>query len=265
MIPVLLELGPIPLRSYGLMMALAFAVGILVARRRARAEGMDPDLIIDFAFFVIIASILGARFTYVAGHWPQYVSNPIGVFRIWDGGLTQYGGFVAGIAAGLVFFRVKGIDPWRGADVVAPSLALGVALGRIGCFLNGCCFGTACDLPWAVTFPEGSAAWDAFLGAPVHPTQLYAALAAVGVFFVLLAVDRRKPFDGFLLWLFVILLAAYRFLIDPIRQYGWISMVRDTEALRLTRNQIMGLVLIAVSLVFMFYLRKRDRKQRGIA
>lgn len=265
MIPVLLELGPIPLRSYGLMMALAFAVGILVARRRARADGMNPDMIIDFAFFVIIASILGARFTYVAGHWPQYVSDPIAVFRIWDGGLTQYGGFVAGIAAGLLFFRVKGIDPWRGADIVAPSLALGVALGRIGCFLNGCCFGTPCDLPWAVTFPEGSGAWDAFLGAPVHPTQLYASLAAIGIFFILLAVDRRKPFDGFLLWLFVMLLAAYRFLIDPIREYSWISMVRDTEALRLTRNQVMGLVLIAVSLAFMFYLRKRDLKRRGTA
>jgi phosphatidylglycerol:prolipoprotein diacylglycerol transferase len=265
MIPVLLELGPIPLRSYGLMMALAFALGIWFARRRARAAGINPDVIIDFAFVVIIASILGSRFAYVAGHWPQYVSEPIGVLRIWDGGLTQYGGFVAGIAAGLLFFRVKGIDPWRGADLVAPSLALGVALGRIGCFLNGCCFGKTCDLPWAVTFPEGSPAWDAFLGAPVHPTQLYAALAALGIFFVLLAVDRKKPYDGFLLWLFVILLAAYRFLIDPIRQYSWISMIRNTEKFSLTRNQVMGLVLIAVSLAFMFYLRKRDLKSRGAA
>lgn len=240
-------------------MAVAFLVGILYARRRARRAGLHPDLIIDLSFFVIIASVAGARGAYVLARWDWFGSHPSQILRLWDGGLALYGGVVLGVLVGLLFFHKKGIDVWRGADVVAPSLALGVAIGRIGCFFNGCCHGTPCELPWAVTFPPGSYAGHVFHGAAVHPTQIYAALAALLFFVVLVLVDRRKPFDGFLLWLFVILLAVYRFLIDPIRHYESLSFIARTDTLSLTNNQVAGLAMIVVAVLFMLHLRRRSR------
>jgi len=257
--PVLLELGSLPIRSYGVAMAAAFLVGILVARRRARAANIDPNLIIDLAFFIMIFSIAGARAAYVAGRWDWFSQHLSHVPRIWDGGLVLYGGLLAGTVTGLVFFWRRGIDPWLGADIVAPSLALGVAIGRMGCFLNGCCFGRPCQLPWAVTFPPGSYADQAFGGTAVHPTQIYASLAALAFFFVLLAVGTRKPFHGFLLSLFVMLLAAYRFLIDPLRHYESVSFVTRAGAFTLTKNQAAGLGLIVLSAGLMVYLSRRGR------
>jgi phosphatidylglycerol:prolipoprotein diacylglycerol transferase len=257
--PVLFDLW-FPVRSYGLVMALAFIAGILLARRRARAAGLNPDVIIDFAFFVILASIAGARAVHVIVQWEYYRGDPLSVFRLWEGGLAQYGGIAAGVATGIAFFVKRRIDPWHGADIVTPSVALGVAIGRMGCFLNGCCYGKPCDLPWAVTFHPSSIAGQHVHDTPLHPTQIYESVVALVIFFVLLAVDRRKPFHGFLLWLFIILLAAYRFLIDPIRTYESMAMAVETPGLSLTSNQVIGLVLIAVSVVFMFFLRTRARR-----
>jgi phosphatidylglycerol:prolipoprotein diacylglycerol transferase len=245
------------------MMALAFVVGILVARRRARAAGIDPDVIIDFAFFVILASIAGARAAHVIVQWEFYRGDPLSIVRLWEGGLAQYGGIAAGVVTGLLFFVRRRIDPWMGADIVAPSVALGIAIGRVGCFLNGCCYGKPCDLPWAVTFDQASAAGMFFHEAAVHPTQIYESLAALAMFFVLVAVGRKKPFHGFLLWLLVILLAAYRFVVDPIRQYDPTAMAVQRDGFALTNNQVVGIVLIAVALGFMVALGRRARGAGG--
>ncbi len=258
--PVLFHIGPLPLRSYGVAMATAFIVGILIARRRARRAGIHPDVIVDLAFYVILASIAGARAAYVIVHWSFFRTDPGAILRIWDGGLAQYGGVAAGVLTGLLFFAKRGIDPWRGADVVTPSLAIGIAIGRIGCFLNGCCFGKPCSLPWAVVFPPGSIAGQDYPGIAVHPTQIYASLAALAMFLILLAVERRKPFDGFLLWFFVIMLAAYRFAVDPIRHYDVASFVHRGPPFSLTSNQLMGIVLIAVASAFMVRLSRRARR-----
>lgn len=260
--PILAEIGSLPIRSYGLAMAAAFLIGILVARRRARRAGVDPDLIIDLAFFVIILSVAGARGAYVLNRWTWYAAHPSQIVRIWDGGLALYGGVVLGVITGLLFFRRRGIDVWRGADIVAPSLALGVAIGRIGCFLNGCCHGRACDLPWAVTFPPGSYADNVFRGGAVHPTQIYASLAAVVFFLVLLAVERRKPFEGFLLWLFVLMLAIYRFFIDPVRYYESVSFLIRTDGFSVTNNQAAGVALAIVAVAFMSHLARQQRARR---
>ncbi|MBD3367836.1 MAG: prolipoprotein diacylglyceryl transferase [Candidatus Eisenbacteria bacterium] len=261
--PVLFSIGSFPVRSYGVAMALAFLLGIWLARRRARDQGLDPDTIIDFSFYVIVLSIVGARAVFVAQHWSYFQLHPAGIVRIWDGGLAQYGGVLAGLATGLIYFARKGIDPWRGADIVAPSVALGIAVGRIGCFLNGCCFGRPCSLPWAVRFPADSHAAELFPGQAVHPTQLYESGAALLILAVLLIADRRKPFHGFTLWFFVMLLAVFRFLVDPIRQYGEASIAFRAGETAVTMNQLAGLILIAVAAVFMAVLARRGRPEPG--
>lgn len=257
MFPILGHIGSLPIRSYGLAMALAFIAGIWLARRRAKAAGLNPDIIIDMAFFVIIASIAGARAAYAIVHWQSFSNDPLAVVRIWDGGLALYGGLAAGFLAGLLFLRARRVDPWAGADLVAPSLALGIAIGRFGCFMNGCCFGKPCDLPWAVSFHPDSVAAYYFGSTRLHPTQIYESLAAVAVAVVLLAVERRKPFNGFLIWLLALLVAAYRFAVDPIRYYEPASMFREGGWLDLSSNQVMGLAIALVSLAFMFCLSRR--------
>ncbi|MCK4511411.1 prolipoprotein diacylglyceryl transferase [bacterium] len=261
--PILFQLGSFPLRSYGLLMALAFMVGIWIARRRAAKSGYDPDVIIDLSVIVILVSILGARLAYVFVRWEYYRHDILGVFRIWEGGLALYGGMVAGALVGLWFFRRRGINMWAGADLVAPSLAMGVTIGRIGCFLNGCCYGKACEQPWGVVFSENSIAGMRYPGIHLHPTQLYESFLALVVFFVLLAADRRKPFEGFLLWLFVILLSVCRFLIDPVRQYGAESIVFQSGAFALTNNQVFSVALVLLSIGFMVYLSRRSHVGRG--
>lgn len=256
--PVLFYIGSFPLRSYGLLVAAAFVLGLFLTRRRAGKCGLDPDMIIDMVFFVILASIAGARLTYVVAHWGYYATDIARAFKVWDGGLTLYGGVTAGVIVGFLFFRRRGLDPWLGVDLAAPALALGIGIGRLGCFLNGCCFGHECHLPWAVTFPAGSGAADIFPGIALHPTQIYESLAAFAVMGVLLIVDRKKPFDGFLLTLLLILLATYRLFVDPLRYYPSISMVIQRGTLSLTRNQLFGLVVILVSSGLMIYLSRRS-------
>ncbi|MCK4409160.1 MAG: prolipoprotein diacylglyceryl transferase, partial [Candidatus Eisenbacteria sp.] len=133
----------------------------------------------------------------------------------------------------------------------------------IGCFLNGCCYGKACDLPWGVVFSNSSIAGMRHPGVHLHPTQLYESLLALVVFFVLLRLDRRKPFEGFLLWLFVILLSVYRFLIDPIRHYDTESIAFQSGHIALTNNQVFGVVLVLLSVGFMVYLSRRSDVGRG--
>jgi phosphatidylglycerol:prolipoprotein diacylglycerol transferase len=258
--PILFHIGSWPVRSYGVTLAIAFVVGILIARRRVRRAGLDPDLVIDLAFYVILASIAGARAVFVAVHWDLFRGDLLGVLRLWDGGLAQYGGIAAGVVTGLLFFRWRGVPPWRGADLLAPSVAMGVAIGRIGCFVNGCCFGRECSLPWAVRFPVGSIAWHESPGVAVHPTQIYESLAALAVFGILLAVDRRKPFDGFLLWLLLLLLAAARFAVDPLRSYERASMAGATG---LTTNQVIGIGIAFLSLAAMALAASRRRRSIG--
>ncbi len=255
--PILFQLGTFPIRSYGLLIAAAFMVGIWIARRRAAKSGYDPDIIIDLSVIVILVSIIGARLAYVFVRWDYYQHDLLGIFRIWEGGLVQYGGMVAGTLVGLWFFRRRGVDMWAGADLMAPSLAMGVTIGRIGCFLNGCCYGKVCEHPWGVVFSGNSPAGMHFPGAHLHPTQLYESFLALVVFFVLIAADRRKPFEGFLLWLFVILLSVYRFLIEPLRYHESVSVAFRSGPVVLTNNQVFSIALVLLSLGFMVYLSRR--------
>jgi phosphatidylglycerol:prolipoprotein diacylglycerol transferase len=239
------------------MIAIAFLVGIWIARRRFRNSGLDPDIVIDFAVLVILSSVAGARAAYVLVRWDYFREAPLAVFRIWEGGLALYGGIVVGVIVGLAFLARRGIYIWRGADLMVPSVAMGIAIGRIGCFLNGCCFGEPCELPWAVTFGPGSIAGHELAGVHLHPTQIYESLIALVIFVVLLAVERRKPFEGFLFWLFVALLALSRFFIDPLRHYGTESILLRAGGLKLTNNQAVGVALLVLAFLAMLHLARR--------
>ncbi len=169
LLPALSKPQGLPVRSYGVMMLVAVVAGTGLAAWRARRAGLDPELIVSLAFWMIVPGIIGARAFYVIEYWPDqywpiyHASGPAAllgaVVNIAEGGLVIYGGLFGGVL-GLVGFVCKYRLPLLAVcDLIAPSLMLGLALGRVGCLLNGCCFGGVCDCPWAVTFPPGSPAY----------------------------------------------------------------------------------------------------------
>jgi phosphatidylglycerol:prolipoprotein diacylglycerol transferase len=165
-LPAISEPRGLPIRGYGVMILLAVTSGTGLAVWRARRVGVNPEMILSLAFWMILPAIVGARVFYVTEYWseqywPIYPEKGlaaliVAVLNVANGGLVIYGGFFGGVVGLLAFFRKYRVPLLATADLVAPSLMLGLALGRIGCLLNGCCFGGACDLPWAVSFPAGS-------------------------------------------------------------------------------------------------------------
>ena len=226
------RLGPVTLYSYGLMLALAFAAGTLLAARRAEKKGISPSVIYDLVLYILAGSLVGARVFFVALNFAYYRVHPMEMFKLWEGGLVLYGGIVFGFAAALLYLRHARVAFWKTAYIIAPALTLGIAIGRIGCFLNGCCYGLVSSR-WGVCFPaadnppafeeqmrHGLIPPSASCSLPVLPTQLYESLICLVIFAVLLWEGKRgKRFDGYLFWLFILLYSIQRFLIEGIRYY----------------------------------------------
>ena len=178
------------------MVALGFLAGLWTASRRGLREGIPSEKILDLGPWLIVGTIIGARTLYVISYWrEEFAGKSIGeIFMVWHGGLVFYGGFIGASLACVLYTRLKMLPLWKVADTVAPSIALGSVFGRIGCLLNGCCYGRECHLPWAITFPPGSR--PAPPGIPLHPTQVYDSLLNLGLYIGLAALYRRKKFDG---------------------------------------------------------------------
>lgn len=243
----LLQLGPITIHSYGFMLALSFALGIWLAGRRAEKRGIPSERITDVSLIIIVTTIIGARALYVGAHWQQFQGRWMDMFRTWEGGLTMYGGAVPAVILGMWFLRRWGIDSWKAADAIAPSMALGLGFTRIGCFLSGCCFGRPTDLPWGVIFPPDSHAGSIHPGIPLHPAQLYASGVGFLLFGVLLALDRKKLPRGHLFLAFLALYSVARFLLDMVREYD--ATAFPVAAVHLTLNQWVSIVVFVFALI----------------
>lgn len=215
--PNLFNLGPFSVHSYGLLVAIAFAIGILLTLHFAKKEKIAPELVLDLAIYVVISAVLGARFLYVAGQWDYFRTNPAEIIMLQNGGLVFLGGLIFSFIAVLIFAQLKKIKLLKLLDAIAPGAALGYAIGRIGCFLNGCCFGLPAKLPWGVVFPHGSLADFYCSGEKLHPTQLYSSLAMFLVFLVLIRIYQNKKFNGQLFFWWLILYSIYRFSVEFFR------------------------------------------------
>jgi phosphatidylglycerol:prolipoprotein diacylglycerol transferase len=242
--PTVFQIGPLPLHSYGLMLALSFFLGILLASRRAPGRGLHPDLVFDTSLVIVFAAILGARLLYVMFHLEE-MHGWVDVVALWSGGLTMYGGVLAAIGASFVYLRRRRVPFLMMADVVAPSLGLGLGLTRIGCFLNGCCYGKPTESWIGVHFPAESLVTRLNDGAAVHPTQLYSSLTGLAIFVILLLYDRRPHGTGRVFALWLVLDALGRFLLDFFRSYEANVYVAGT----LTVNQLVGLGLLVVGVL----------------
>jgi phosphatidylglycerol:prolipoprotein diacylglycerol transferase len=249
--PILFKIGKLSLYTYGLFVALGFVAGIMVARHEGKRLQEDQDKIMDLCFYVLIAAIAGSRLFYVFTNFSMFISDPLEIFRIWNGGLVFYGGFILALISAIVYVKRKGMSLFKTSDIMAPALAIGHAIGRIGCFFAGCCYGKACDLPWAVTFTSPDSL--APLNIPLHPTQLYAAAANLMIFIFIWLLRGRKKFDGQIFWIYVLLYGAARSIIEVFRGDFRGDLVFGT----LSISQTIGGSMVVVSIVMLVLLGKR--------
>jgi phosphatidylglycerol:prolipoprotein diacylglycerol transferase len=215
--PVLFRVGSLEVHSYGVMLMLAFIAGILLSRRQARRAGLSPDMPVDLGVWILIASIVCARLVYVALNWSDYAGHPATIVKVWqEGGLSFHGGLLGGTLAALVYARRTRLSAWTVTDVMTPGLALGYAIARVGCFLNGCCYGGPTSRPWAVSFPLLPEA--KITTQPSHPTQLYSSLGSLIILGILLRLQPRLKARGQLFAVYVMLYAVLRSIVEVFRR-----------------------------------------------
>ena len=184
--PLLFQLGPFSLRWYGLLIALAVLLGLLVATRLGQRRGIDPAVIADLLPILVLAAVVGARLYYVAFEWRQYQLNWLDALAIWRGGIAIHGALIGGTLALILYTRWRRIPFWTLLDVLVPSVALGQAIGRWGNFFNSEAFGLPTDLPWKLTIPFANRPVEFLDQSGFHPTFLYESLWNLGVFALLL-------------------------------------------------------------------------------
>ncbi|MBD1874916.1 prolipoprotein diacylglyceryl transferase [Nodosilinea sp. FACHB-131] len=184
--PIIFQLGPLAIRWYGLLIAIALAIGITLAQRLAQRRGLDPEAIADLSIWLVLGALPAARLYYVAFEWDRYANNPLSAFAIWQGGIAIHGAILGGMLAALLFARLNRLSFWALADVVAPALVLGQAIGRWGNFFNSEAFGGPTNLPWRVYIPPAQRPLGLEAVEYYHPTFLYESLWNLGVFALVL-------------------------------------------------------------------------------
>jgi len=227
----------LPIQSYGTMMLIGFLSGVYVSARRSEQIGVEKKHCMDIGVYGVAIGLAGARILHIVSNWHEFTpfletgfstARVIKMFKIWEAGLDFFGAFVTVIPFTYWYSRRYNIPALPMVDMACPALILGQAFGRVGCFLFGCCYGKTCDLPWKVQFPPDSPPYDhqlrvgeiaegALLSAPVHPTQLYAAIGCLLTFSFLYAYWPRRPYDGFILSLLLIMTGSLRFFEELLR------------------------------------------------
>ena len=267
MYPNLFKIGPLEIHSYGLMLAVSFLLGILFAMYRAKKQNVDPNKIMDLSVVIVISAILGARFLYVIfhleefrGHWLDVINPFQSNGQIGIAGLTMLGGFIAALFFGLLYMKMNKLPMLKISDIISPSLGLGIFVTRIGCFLNGCCYGTPTNVSWGMIFPPESAAGYHFTNIPIHPAQLYSSAYGLLIFLVLLFVERWKKFDGFLLYSFLILYGISRFTVDIFRYYEESMVLFTIGNTPISLNQGISLLMILGGITLIIYNLFKQKK-----
>jgi len=251
--PVLLQVGPLTLRWYGAMIVTACFVGLWLAKKEAERSGIEKQRIEDFFLFAIVAAIVGARLYYVIFTDPGlFLRNPFSVFAIWEGGLAIHGAILGGLSVGLIFTRKYKIPFWKFADTLAPSLILGQAIGRIGCFFNGDAHGYPTDMPWGMVYSPESPAGQMFPGQALHPTQLYEMIFNLIIFGVLWRVRKKIKTKGILFLLYVMLYSTERIFVEYFRADKLTYLGNVSAA------QSIGVIGIVAAFGMMFFLNRKS-------
>jgi phosphatidylglycerol:prolipoprotein diacylglycerol transferase len=240
------------IRSYGTMLAVGFALGIWRAVRVCRKHyGIEPERVYDLALVLLISGVIGARAVYIvlnpaSESWRDFLA-------VWQGGLSFHGGLAFAMIAGYVYTRVAKLSYWRCGDLMAPSIAIGYAFTRIGCFLNGCCYGRPTSLPWGIRFRDEA---TGSLTPPSHPTQIYAFLANLLIFWLLIRLERQNRKPGFVFVSYLGLYSIYRFLVEFLRK----GVSAEPWAFGLTQAQGVSVAVGVLSAILLATVYRRTAK-----
>lgn len=266
MYPRLLELPDLPLvgaatiYTYGVLLAAAYLIGLKLAMVRARARGLDQARVLDLGIYIIISALVGAKLLLLVTDFDAYTSNPRELLSLARSGGVFYGGLILAVVVAIFYIRRIGLPLWTTCDVFAPGIALGHVVGRLGCFFAGCCFGKETDLPWGITFtdPFANANVGTPLNVPLHPTQLYEAGAEGLILIFLLATESRgRRFPGRTFWLYMLLYAISRFVIEMYRG----DLGRGTVFNVFSTSQFISVMLVPLAIVMLLYLSRRTEPE----
>jgi len=269
MYPELFSIGPVTVYTYGVLLAASYLLGLQFAIRRARKWGLDANRVLDLGIYIIIAALVGAKLLLVITDFDQFKASPADLLSIARSGGVFYGGLITAIAVAFWYIHRHALPFWTTCDAFAPAIALGHVPGRLGCFAAGCCYGKPTNVPWAVVFTDPAAAANVGtpLGIPLHPTQLYESGAELLILVLLLATEKRgRRFPGRTFWLYMILYAVSRYLIEFYRgdPRGVVFGV--------STSQFISLLLAPLAMAMLIYLSRttpqtpqRMRSRRRVA
>lgn len=255
MFPELLTIGPITVYTYGVLLAAAYLLGLWLAMARARRGGMDPNRALDLGIAIIVSALVGAKLLLLIVDVDHFRRDPGELLTLVRAGGVFYGGLIAAIGVAFWYMRRHRMPLWLTCDVFAPGIALGHAVGRLGCLAAGCCYGKPTDLPWGITFtnPVAAANVGTPLGVPLHPTQIYESLAELAILVLLLATERRgRPFPGRTFWSYLLLYGVTRFAIEFFRGDD-----RGMVFGALSTSQFISLLLVPISVIMLIQLARR--------
>jgi phosphatidylglycerol:prolipoprotein diacylglycerol transferase len=248
--PVAFQFGPITIYWYGVIITFSFIIGTLLAYYHAIKTDIDPEHILNLLIWIIPASIIGARLLHVLLSWSYYKLNPLEIFATWHGGLAIHGGLIGGFLVGYLYVKKYRLHFWSLADIFAPSIILGQAIGRWGNFINQEAYGNAVSLSFISHFPDFIQKQMLINGQYYHPAFLYESLWNLVVFVVLMIIIRREHFSGQIMLLYLILYSLGRFFIEAIRL--------DSLMLGPIKSaQLLCVLIIAVSIVI--YIRRAKK------
>lgn len=249
MMPKLFKIGAFTVYTYGLMWMVGIWLAAWRALRRAPRYGISADDVLDIAFYSVLTGIVGGRVAFVLTNWSQYAPDPLSIFRVWEGGMSYFGGFGLAIATAIFIIRRRRIPLWQLGDLAAPSLALGYGIARVGCFAAGCCYGAPTDLPWGVLFPGHDHA--------VHPTQLYAVGMNLLIFAGLAWWEPHRRFQGQLFALFLVAHGLYRFVNEFFRAGATSALMAGI----FTYGHLVAAVLMAIGAALYWVLARKHAHQ----
>ncbi|MEX2198034.1 MAG: prolipoprotein diacylglyceryl transferase [Burkholderiales bacterium] len=257
MYPVLVQLGTFELRSYGIILALSFFLGLWLSAREAKTRGLDPALVHDFAFYALLGGIVGARIYYVVFSNPAYfLQKPWEIVAVWHGGIGIIGALAGGLLAALWYCRKKQLSFWRFADALAPGVALGQAAGVVACLLNGDSYGRPANVAWAITYTDPRAM--APLNVPLHPVEIYEMAAYLLVFLLVWQTRDKYKTPGFSFLTYLAGYGAARFAVEFFRGNPAIL------AWGIPAAQVFGVVLVLAAMAGFYILGETRARQRQI-
>ena len=253
MYPELFSLGPVTVYTYGVLLAVSYLLGLQLAIARARKWKLNADRVLDLGIYIIIAALIGAKLLLLVTDFAQFRQSPADQLSLARSGGVFYGGLIAAVGVAFWYIHRHGMPFWTTCDAFAPGIALGHVTGRLGCFAAGCCYGKPTSVPWAVVFtnPLAQANSGTPLGIPLHPTQLYEAGAELLILIVLLTTERRgHRFAGRTFWLYMILYAISRFIIEIFRDDPRGSVFG------VSTSQFISLLLAPLAIAMLIWLRR---------